>query len=129
MKTNIIDAARAVINARDHFAEHGTYPPDTVGAGQCFDDWAADVLQNATHSSEFKISAHGKPEDTLPVTVVQNNTGVVFGVEIEIPGYGRPVYLERNRETGRPVLYVSADPNSDDISHKIPLPAFDISGS
>ena len=70
----------------------------------------------------FKISAHGKPADTLPVTVTQNDTGEVFGVEIEIPGYGRPVYLERDPETGHPVLYVSADPNSDDISHKIPLP-------
>lgn len=76
---------------------------------------------------ELKISAHGKPEDTLPVTVRQSDTGEGFGVEIEIPGYGRPVYLERDRETGQPVLYVSADPHSDDVSHKIPLPAFDIS--
>lgn len=79
--------------------------------------------------SGFKISAHGKPEETLPVTVRQNDTGEVFGVEIEIPGYGWPVYLERDRETGQPVLYVSADPNSDDVSHKIPLPPFDVSVS
>lgn len=75
----------------------------------------------------FKISAHSKPQDTLPVNVVQNDTGEVFGVEVEIPGYGRPVYLERDGETGQPVLYVSADPKSDDVTHKIPLPAVDIS--
>ena len=75
---------------------------------------------------ELKISAHGNPDDALPVNVRQETSGEGFGVALEIPGYGSPVYLERDRETGQPVLYVYSDPNSDDVTHRISLPAFDI---
>lgn len=45
----LIEAARAVIHQRDFYADNlrydeTTFRPDT---DQCFDDWAADILQQA----------------------------------------------------------------------------------
>ena len=40
-------ALRAIVAARDHHAEHGTYPEGTVSGDQAFDDWAADLAQQA----------------------------------------------------------------------------------
>lgn len=41
-------AARKVIWVRDYHADHGYYPPNTVDLdNQCFDDWAADLLDKA----------------------------------------------------------------------------------
>lgn len=48
MKT-LIEAARAIIHQRDHYADHQEY--DTTqprpDADQEFDDWAADILEQA----------------------------------------------------------------------------------
>lgn len=43
----LAQAAQAIIEARDHHAEHGCYPADTLDKDQCFDDWAADLLSHA----------------------------------------------------------------------------------
>ena len=46
-------AAEAVIDARDYRADTGSYPPPPLGPdldSQCFDDWAADLLQEALGS-------------------------------------------------------------------------------
>lgn len=49
MPGNLVDAARAIIRARDHMAEHGNYDPTDFAPGtdQSFDDWAADILETA----------------------------------------------------------------------------------
>lgn len=64
----------------------------------------------------LKISQHGNPDLSRSVQAVQCNNGV----EIHIAGYGRPVYLELD-DIGEPILYVSAEADSDDVSHKISL--------
>ena len=42
-------ALRMIMNARDHYAEHGCYPawPSGPTHDQCFDDWAADLASRA----------------------------------------------------------------------------------
>ena len=37
---------RCIIGVRDYHAEHGEYPTN-LEADQCFDDWAADMAQQA----------------------------------------------------------------------------------
>lgn len=69
----------------------------------------------------FKISAHGKPDETKPVDVVQEDTGNGFGLHIEIPGYGSPIYLELS-DAGEPVLRVYAHDPEGDPSHTIVIP-------
>lgn len=45
----LMDAAKAIIHARDFCADHGHYDPDAPhpGPDQSFDDWAADLLEDA----------------------------------------------------------------------------------
>lgn len=69
----------------------------------------------------FKISAHGKPNETKSVDVVQENSGNGYGLHIEIPGYGAPLYLELN-EQGEPMLRVYASDPEGDPSHSILIP-------
>lgn len=55
MCKTLIEAAKAIIHQRDYYAEHveydkTTYFPDVDGdtmTQQCFDDWAADILETA----------------------------------------------------------------------------------
>ena len=42
-----INALKKISSARDYHAEHGEYPPRTVQPDQCFDDWAADIAEQA----------------------------------------------------------------------------------
>lgn len=46
-------AALAVVRQRDHWAEFGTWAKDEPGPSgdQCFDDWAADLLETAMGSA------------------------------------------------------------------------------
>ena len=67
-------------------------------------------------SGNLTISQHGNPDLSRAVQVVQCDCGV----EICIAGYGRPIYLELDK-TGEPVCYISAEADSDDISHTISL--------
>lgn len=50
MKT-LIEAAQAIIHQRDFYADNGRYdhtePNHEAEPDQCFDDWAADILQQA----------------------------------------------------------------------------------
>jgi hypothetical protein len=46
----LMEAARKVIVQRDHFSEHGTYL-HPMEADQEFDDWAADILEEALPNS------------------------------------------------------------------------------
>lgn len=48
----MIDALTRIRDARDYNAEHGTYPPGTLGADQQFDDWAADIAAAALAIAE-----------------------------------------------------------------------------
>lgn len=43
----MFEALRKIHDARDYCAEHGKYPEGTVGDGQSFDDWAADLAEVA----------------------------------------------------------------------------------
>jgi len=63
------------------------------------------------------IYQHGNPDLSRAVQVVQ----CPVGVDICIAGYGRPVYLELDEKTGEPVVYISAEADSDDVSHTISL--------
>ena len=49
MESNLVAAARAIIRARDFYAEHGTFDESDFhpDADQQFDDWAADLLETA----------------------------------------------------------------------------------
>ena len=48
-KKRMEEALRKIMDARDHYAEHGCYPawPDGPTQDQCFDDWAADLASRA----------------------------------------------------------------------------------
>lgn len=40
-------ALRTIMDARDHWAEHGEFPPGLIDTdNQCFDDWAADLASS-----------------------------------------------------------------------------------
>lgn len=41
------DALKTIRNARDYHSEHGHYPKKGPKDDQCFDDWAADIADNA----------------------------------------------------------------------------------
>lgn len=46
--TPLKEALQQIITARDHYAEHGDYPEDLgIGGERAFDDWAADLAQEA----------------------------------------------------------------------------------
>ena len=64
----------------------------------------------------FVITPHDNPDLSRAVQVEQARNGI----EISISGYGKPVYLELDKG-GEPVLYISAEAHSDDVSHKISL--------
>jgi hypothetical protein len=57
-------AARAVVYQRDYCAEHGEYDASTFhpDADQCFDDWAADILEAALRT----IGHLGADENIYP---------------------------------------------------------------
>lgn len=44
---DLLAALARIRDARDHNAETGRWPADTVMSDQCFDDWAADVASAA----------------------------------------------------------------------------------
>jgi len=44
----MVELLRRLVKARDHYAEHGVYPPEFgLGPGgyDCYDDWAADMAE------------------------------------------------------------------------------------
>lgn len=43
----MFEALKRICDARDYCAEHGEYPAGSVGEGQGFDDWAADLAEAA----------------------------------------------------------------------------------
>jgi hypothetical protein len=43
----LASALQQIVAARDHCAETGSYPAETVGKDQGFDDWAADLAERA----------------------------------------------------------------------------------
>ena len=43
----LLAACEGIRDARDYNAEYGYYPPGMLSNDQCFDDWAADVADNA----------------------------------------------------------------------------------
>lgn len=62
------------------------------------------------------ISQHDNPDLSRAVQVEQCGCGV----EVSISGYGRPIYLELDKR-GDPVLYLTVEADSDDVSHTISL--------
>jgi hypothetical protein len=64
----------------------------------------------------FVITPHANPDLSRAVQVEQCNNGI----EISISGYGKPLYLELDAR-GEPVLHVTAESDSDDVSHTISL--------
>lgn len=50
-----MEAAQAIVHQRDYHAEHGTYDQTTYrpDADQCFDDWAADILEQAMRTDSL----------------------------------------------------------------------------
>jgi hypothetical protein len=46
---NLVEAASAIVRARDYFADHGEYDANDFhpDEDQLFDDWAADILETA----------------------------------------------------------------------------------
>jgi hypothetical protein len=41
---DMLEALRRFRHARDHWAEHGVFPPEYgIEADQCYDDWVADI--------------------------------------------------------------------------------------
>lgn len=79
------------------------------------------VIDDVPAVRTFKISAHGNPDETRPVDVVEEDSGNGYALHIEIPGYGSPLYLELS-EQGEPVLRVYANDPEGDPSHTIVLP-------
>lgn len=69
-----------------------------------------------TTSQALVISQHDNPDLSRAVQVEQ----CACGIEICIPGYGRPVYLELD-DRGEPVVYLFAEDASEDHTHKISL--------
>jgi len=55
-------AMETVIHARDHHAEHGTYPSGVLTPDRDFDDWAADLLDEALKKykavTELNVTTH-----------------------------------------------------------------------
>lgn len=50
--TPLKEALQQIITARDHYAENGDYPEDLgIGGERAFDDWAADLAQEAIDRS------------------------------------------------------------------------------
>ncbi len=64
----------------------------------------------------FVITPHDNPDLSRAVQVDPCNNGI----EISIAGYGKPIYLELDK-AGEPVLHISAEADSDDVSHTISL--------
>ena len=52
IETLALEALRRIRDARDHHAEHGSYPPDWLGPDQSFDDWAADIAATVLDQAE-----------------------------------------------------------------------------
>ena len=50
----LLKALHDIIHARDYYAECGEYPNDTLGMDQCFDDWAAEVAEDACKKAGFE---------------------------------------------------------------------------
>ncbi len=54
-------AARIVIEAREFCAEEGNYPDHPLGPrieDQCFDDWAADILEHALEGKAYPPTSY-----------------------------------------------------------------------
>ena len=62
------------------------------------------------------ISQQDNPDLSRAVQVEQCGCGI----EVSISGYGRPIYLELDK-LGEPALYITAEADSDDVSHTISL--------
>jgi hypothetical protein len=68
-------------------------------------------------SHALVITPHDNPDLSRAVHVGQATPGAV---EISIPGYGKPIYLELD-DHGEPVVYIFAEEASEDHTHKISL--------
>lgn len=64
----------------------------------------------------FVITPHDNPDLSRAVQVEKCNNGI----EISIAGYGKPIYLELDAR-GEPVLHITAEAASDDVTHTISL--------
>ena len=53
-RADLVTALLAIRSARDYHAEHGEYPVDTLKQDQQFDDWAADVADEALRQYDCK---------------------------------------------------------------------------
>lgn len=53
----MFEALRKIRDARDFCAENGEYPDGTVGDGQAFDDWAADIAEAAIANELAELDA------------------------------------------------------------------------
>lgn len=51
----MFEALKKIRDARDYCAEHGKYPEGTVGEGQEFDDWAADIAESAIEKEMVEL--------------------------------------------------------------------------
>lgn len=75
---NLVEAARAIVRARDYFAVQCRYDETDFHpeADQCFDDWAADILETALNAE-----LEGKPGGPVPVDIADNFKGAVQRVK------------------------------------------------
>jgi len=80
----LVDALRLIRNARDYYAAHGEYQPDAgPGRDQCFDDWTADLVDQA-------LTAAGVPPEPAIV-----ESGQVIASAEELAAFVADVARER----------------------------------
>lgn len=78
MPSKLNDAAAAIIYQRDHHAEAGKYDATTLRPkrGQCFDDWAADILEQALEADESPIEQLRRRALKLRADAITLDTGM-----------------------------------------------------
>lgn len=99
----LVEAARAIIRARDFFAEHTAYDPADFHpeADQGFDDWASDILETALAATPGPAPTVAKPAARYFVAIYGDG-GLDVQFYTEPLEYGRAVLqAQRDHERGR----------------------------